>query len=190
MQTNILWMGRAYYSLENCLIDTSDTGTEVNSVIVGGYEGKIYRVEYQIRTNPHWETLWVDIKYHHSNRSEHLLFEGEGKGHWEMNSRRAEEFNQCVDIDISLTPFTNTLPINRLALRNGESRKIRVIYFNILEQKVLPVFQKYTRLSDATYKYENIPNDFEATITVDEQGLVVDYPALFQRTASLNANYR
>jgi len=190
MQTNILWTGRAYYSLENCLIDTTDTGTEVNSVVVGGYEGQIYRVEYQIRTNTHWETLWVDIKYHHSNRREHLVFECEGKGHWKMNGRQAEEFDQCVDIDISLTPFTNTLPVNRLVLRHGESRKIRVIYFDILQQKVLPVFQEYTRLSNTTYKYENVPNDFEAIITVDERGFVVDYPALFQRTTLLDTNYR
>ena len=32
------------------------------------------------------------------------------------------------------------------------------------------------------YKFENVPNDFEAIITVDEWGLVVNYPELFVRT--------
>lgn len=43
------------------------------------------------------------------------------------------------------------------------------------------VAQKYTKLSDSEYLYENVPNDFEAKIQVDEFGLVVDYPMLFVR---------
>ncbi|RYF88723.1 MAG: hypothetical protein EOO00_10815 [Chitinophagaceae bacterium] len=34
------------------------------------------------------------------------------------------------------------------------------------------------------YHYENVPNDFKATIELDEEGFVTDYPALFIRTAA------
>jgi hypothetical protein len=64
-----------------------------------------------------------------------------------------------------------------------------VIYLDLLEQRFSPVKQKYIRLSDIFYHYENIPNDFEAKIEVDEQGFVVDYPELFVRTDKLEANY-
>ena len=64
-----------------------------------------------------------------------------------------------------------------------------MIYLDVLEQTVQPVRQKYTRLADSRYHYENGPNDFEATIIVDEHGLVVDYPQLFVRTAALETNY-
>ena len=49
--------------------------------------------------------------------------------------------------------------------------------------------QVYKRISEEKYHYENIPNDFEADITVDENGLVVDYPSLFTRTEILQSSY-
>ena len=69
-------------------------------------------------------------------------------------------------------------------------RRIQVIYLDLLEQKITPVKQKYTRLSKTEYHYENVPNDFEAKIEVDELGFVVDYPSLFVRSSKLNTNYR
>jgi hypothetical protein len=119
----------------------------------------------------------------------HIRLERDGSGNWWKDGARAPEFDGCSDVDIPLTPFTNTLPINRLNMAEGEQRQIRVIYIDLLEQKVTPVDQKYTRLSAGTYHYENVPNDFEATIEVDEWGLVVDYPELFIRKAELATNY-
>ena len=189
MQTNILWTGREYYSLENCLVNTFKTGSEINSTIIGKYDGKIYQVDYQIKTNQHWETVFFEIKSRHSSKVEYLRFESDGKGNWLADGRQANHFKGCIDIDIPLTPFTNTLPINRLKLAQDATQQIQVIYIDLLEHQIRRVRQQYTRLSDTTYHYENVPNDFEANITVDESGLVVDYPLLFVRTAILNTNY-
>lgn len=106
-----------------------------------------------------------------------------------LDGRSALQFDGCLDVDIPLTPFTNTLPIRRLGLRVGETREIGVIYCDVLEEQIRPVRQRYTRISGTEYHYENVPNDFEATIVVDESGLVVDYPELFVRTATLETSY-
>ena len=98
-------------------------------------------------------------------------------------------FKGCIDIDISLTPLTNSLPINRLQLKQNEAQEIKVIYFDLLAQQIKPATQKYTRLKDLSYRYENVPNDFEAVIQVDASGFVADYPTLFMRTAALQTNY-
>ena len=190
MQTNILWTGREYYSLENCLVHSTKDGAEINSVIIGTYESKIYRVEYQIKTNENWETIFFEIKSQHSNNTEHLTFESDGKGNWFSDNKKIDQYNGCIDIDIPLTPFTNTLPIRRLNLTEGQEQQIRVVYIDILEGQVKPVHQKYTRLSPTEYHYENIPNDFETKITVDEFGFVIDYPELFVRTAIQESNYQ
>jgi hypothetical protein len=189
MQTNLLWSGIEYNSLENCLVRATDTGAEIDSVIVGGYGEKIYRVEYQIRTNQNWETIFVEIKSQHSNIRDHFTFESDAKGNWVLNGKPANQFQGCIDVDIPLTPFTNTLPIKRLNTQKGEVSEIYVLYIDLLERQITPVRQKYIRLSDTQYHYENIPNDFEANIEVDELGYVVDYPMLFTRTASLNSNF-
>lgn len=189
MQTNLLWTGREYYSLENCLVNTTDIGSEIDSVIIGKYEGKIYRVEYKIRTNQNWEALFFEVQSQHSNQREHLIFESDGRGNWMADGKQADQFKGCVDIDIPLTPFTNTLPINRLKLCQHEEQQIEVIYLDLLERRIRPVKQKYARRSNTEYHYENVPNDFEAKIEVDELGFVVEYPSLFVRTAKLMTNY-
>lgn len=189
MQTNILWRGLEYDSLENCLVTPTQTGYEINSVIVGRYEGKIYRVEYRIETNQLWQTLYFEVKSQHSNQIERFTYQSDGKGKWMSKGKPVPQLEGCLDIDIPLTPFTNSLPINRLKLNKQEVEQIGVIYLDLLERQIRPVRQQYRKLSDTTYHYQNVPNDFEAVITVDALGLVEDYPQLFLRAAQLESNY-
>ena len=81
------------------------------------------------------------------------------------------------------------LPILQIIRDNLSQDQIRVIYIDVLEGEIKPVHQKYSCLSPTEYQYENVPNDFEAVITVDENGFVVDYPSLFVRTAKLSTHY-
>jgi hypothetical protein len=189
MQTNLIWTGREYYSLENCLIEVTANGSEITSTIIGCYEGKIYSVQYRIKTNQNWETVLVEMSSRVNNQTQLIRFEGDGKGNWMSNGNKIDQFNGCIDVDISLTPFTNTLPINRLSLNQNESQEIQAIYFDLLELQINSVRQRYTCLSKTEYHYENVPNDFEAIIQVDESGLVVDYPLLFVRKISLKSDY-
>jgi len=189
MQRNILWTGIEYHSLENCLVKNTATGAEINSVIVGRYSEKIYRVEYQIQTNQNWEVIFVEIKSQHSNKLDHVIFQSDAKGNWIQNGKPATEFQGCIDVDIPLTPFTNTLPIKRLNMHHGKVNEIYVVYIDLLERQITPVKQKYIRNSNTQYHYENIPNDFEANIEVDELGYVVEYPSLFTRTFSVDSNF-
>lgn len=189
MQHNILWKGVEYYSLENCLVSQNTSGYVIDSAIVGSYRGKLYSVEYEITTNTSWETLSIKASCRHNNKVKQYAFFREANGHWKTTDSTLSQFNGCKDIDIPVTPFTNTLPIRRLNLSVGETSDIRVIYFDLLNEKISAVDQRYTKLSKTIYHYENIPNDFEADIEVDEHGLVVFYPSLFERKAILDASY-
>jgi hypothetical protein len=190
MQKNILWTGIAYHSLENGILTITDNGSEINSSIIGAYAGELYKIEYRIRTNQYWETTFFEITSQLYNTVERTAFRREGKESWYVNGQPEEKFNGCIDIDISLTPFTNTLPINRLKLSEKESEQVKVLYVDVLGRKMMPVQQKYTRLSPTDYKYENVPNDFESVIAVDDLGLVVEYPGLFKRTYIAESAYR
>jgi hypothetical protein len=116
MQKNILWTGIEYHSLENCILTITDEGSEINSSIIGAYTNELYRIEYRIRTNQYWETIFVEIKSQLYNTVEIIDFRKERQESWYVNGQPDGKFNGCTDIDISLTPFTNTLPINRLKL--------------------------------------------------------------------------
>lgn len=184
MQTNILWTGHLNQSLENCLLTTDDTGAQVDSVIIGCYEQKIFRVDYRLRTNQNRETVFLELHTRFDGKKETVTLENDGAGNWTKNGSPAHALQRCMEVDISLTPFTNTLPINRLKLRTGKTERIKVLYCDVLGRTINPVFQQYTRLTEAQYKFENVPNDFEAIITVNEAGLVINYPGLFMMRAA------
>ena len=97
------------------------------------------------------------------------------------NGIPAREFAGCIDVDISLTPFTNSLPINRLRWLGNEPAEIQVLFVDVLDQSATVARQCYTKLSDSQFKFETVPNDFEALLTVDASGFVLDYPGLFVR---------
>jgi hypothetical protein len=182
IQKEIFWKGLQHSSFEKCVVKTTGEKTEVTSSIWGIFREIVYRVGYEIRVNQHWQTEYFNIQSEVSRVEKKFTYESDGMGNWKVDGVPVDAFKACIDIDISLTPFTNSLPINRLHLSRQQEKKINVIYIDILEQRISAMAQKYTRVSDFEYKYENVPNDFEAILTVDEFGLVVAYPGLFART--------
>jgi len=178
----ILWTGREYYSLEHCQLYETADGIHAESVILGTYKGSIYRVDYRLHINKYWETQCLELQSCYGERRENIVLQNDTAGNWALNGQPAPQFAGCLDVDISLTPFTNTLPIRRLDLEDGGEQLISVIYIDLVAGEIRPVQQKYRRISADMYHYENIPKDFEADIRVDEEGLVVDYPGLFVQT--------
>ena len=63
MKTNIIWTGREYYSLENCIVAINKDSTLVHSAIVGSYLEKMYVVNYRIVANPFWQTTSLEINF-------------------------------------------------------------------------------------------------------------------------------
>jgi hypothetical protein len=88
-------------------------------------------------------------------------------------------------VDISITPFTNTLPIRRLSLAVGSSTILKVVYIKLPELHVFPFEQRYTCLdvsaNGGTYRYESLSSGFTADLPVDHDGIVLDYPQIWKR---------
>ncbi|TDE28785.1 MULTISPECIES: putative glycolipid-binding domain-containing protein [Flavobacterium] len=188
MQTNIIWTGKLYHSIEHCTLTKTLVGNEITSTIIGVYKNQIYKVDYHIKTNKNWEITFVTLRTLVDNSDELLTLEKKD-GKWLLNDKPNYDLQNIFDIDISLTPFTNTLPINRLQLKGNERKVIEVLYFDILEKQIKKVKQIYTRLGTDRYIYENYDKSFKTEIKIDKQGLVVEYPKLFEMTVKSESNY-
>lgn len=112
-----------------------------------------------------------------------LVLTSDGEGHWRDGAGAAlPQLDGCIDIDLPLTPFTNTLPIRRLALTAGQSADLRVAYVLLPEVRAIADPQRYVCLEPLRrYRYESLDSDFVREIDVDEHGLVTLYPDLFRR---------
>jgi len=107
----------------------------------------------------------------------------DGAGHWrDGEGTTLPRLDGGIDVDISVTPFTNTLPIRRLGLTQGQTGDIRAVYVHLPALTVSVDPQRYTCLkSGQQYRYESLDSDFVRDIDVDSDGLVVTYPGLFTR---------
>jgi uncharacterized protein len=102
-------------------------------------------------------------------------------GGWTINGAPAAQMAGCTDLDIRLTPSTNTLPIRRLALEVGAAAEIQVVWVDVPSFDLRVVRQRYTRLRAHCYQYDNLLSGYQADITVDDLGLVTGYPGAFER---------
>jgi hypothetical protein len=107
----------------------------------------------------------------------------DGAGHWRDGAGALQpHLDGAIDVDLPVTPFTNTLPIRRLDLRAGQSADIRVAYIILPDFMVTIDPQRYVCLEPRRrYRYESLDSDFVREIDVDADGLVVTYPDLFRR---------
>jgi hypothetical protein len=151
----------------------------VESVVIGGEGEEHFAARYRIACDARWHVRHAEIAVAGDTRIVRLAREGRG---WTEAGEPLPGFADAVDLDITATPFTNTLPIRRLSLRQGESADIVVVYVAVPGLTITAAPQRYTCLREARrYRFESLDTGFVAEIDVDEDGLVVSYPGLFER---------
>ena len=194
MEREVMWAPWEGPGLEHLRLVTSDCGVVANGLVIGLEAGRPFRIVYEIRCDGRWRVREVRVATPDSERPViELLTDGEG--HWKRGGGEpVPELDGCIDVDISATPFTNTLPIRRLALEPGESEELAVTYIRVPELLVGPERQRYgclqAQADGGLYRFEALPSGFTAELPVDADGLVIDYPGLFRRAWSGSASSR
>lgn len=179
MRRLLRWAALVSPGTEELVLHTEDGVISADSVVEGGRAGESVRVSYHLELDPAWQVRRVAVQ----DRDGRVDLLREPDGTWrDGNGVTLPALAGCTDVDISVTPFTNTLPIRRLQLAAGESAEIRVVYIQSPGLNVRPVRQQYTNLGDGRYRYEALETGFAAVLTVDADGLVIEYPGLFRRT--------
>lgn len=155
--------------------------TTVKGYITGeGYE-KPWQVNYTLTLNPRWEAQTVFIEVMSEQNYTISLHKNELQQWMNEKGEHLAAFDGCVDVDISFTPFTNSLPINRLQLTKGEGQDIRVVYVDVRNGVIKTVKQRYLNKGNQIYKYENEDSGYISELIIDKDGYVVDYPGIWQQ---------
>lgn len=181
MKRQIVWKALHYLMMEYCNVEITDTDIRIDGTIVGYGEDTPFSVTYDIITDRLWQVTSLEMAVEKSGETSWISLQREPGEHWTQSGHARPEWEDCIDIDISLTPLTNTLPIRRLSQELNERQQIEVLYINIFKGEIKPVKQWYTRLAENKYLFEGVAKDFKAEIIVDDEGLVKDYEGLFIR---------
>ncbi len=141
-----------------------------------------FAATYTIVCDLAWHTRQLRVDVDAEGVARTLSLEGNGSGKWSNSSEITESIDGAIDIDLTATPFTNTLPIRHLGLDEGQSQEIMVAYVLIPELEVSAKCQRYTCLvENRRYRFEQIDDGFVSEMDIDENGLVMTYSGLFMR---------
>ncbi len=167
--------------IEHCHLETTAVDITAEGVVVALRGDVRFGLYYRLNCDVTWRIRDAEIRIVGKPRS--LRLTSDGEGHWrDQTGAILPELEGCIDIDISATPFTNTLPIRRLNLKPGQSAELSMVYIAVPDLAPRKVKQRYTCLeSNRLYRYEGLDSGFTAEVTVDEDGLIVDYPGIFSR---------
>lgn len=166
------WAGIESDTTETCLLSETAQGVYVESTVCGPFG----RCEYSLIADAGWlfRSLTVTVQ----DRSLRVHYDGTA---WVVDGRARPDLETAREVDIAVTPLSNTLPIRRLELEVGQGVDITTAYVSVPELTVVSDPQRYTRLSSNEYRYESLDSDFTRIISVDQHGLVLRYPGLFVR---------
>jgi len=186
--THRVWVSEDEPGIEDVLITHEPTkGTGFSSAIVRLWEGQPLRMQYTLSCDAQWHVRELAAASYSEVIGERTIrLYADGAGNWrDEKDQPLAALQGCIDVDIMVTPLTNTLPIRRLQLAPGESREISVVYIAAPDLSIRPFWQRYTRLDDVDggqhYRYESLESGFTADLPVDDDGFVVDYPGIWRR---------
>lgn len=179
MHREVIWAADDGIGSEYLILTGDDSGYVADSVVFASRDVEPARVHYVVRCDREWRMHEVTVSVAQPGTDPRVLrLQSDGAGQWTDGDGDAlPAFDGCLDIDISATPFTNTLPVRRLDLLPGQRETIRVLYIHIPTLRIEPWEQRYTGLAPGRVRYESIGTDFV-------RELVVDYPGLFRRVWS------
>ena len=165
--------------LETASFAAGDAGVVARGRVLVVLDGAPLRASYTTEHDALWRFREATVETGPLDAPRELHIRRLPDARWEVDRAPRPDLDGCEDIDLMVTPYTNTPPIAAHSLALGESRKLRVAWVRFPELEVHAVEQEYTRLDPGTgperYRYRNLESGFVGELSVDADGLVLDY---------------
>ena len=178
---SLLWSRRDRTSLEYFQLYHSADEIRLSGTVLTLHDEHPLRIEYVVQCDPSWATRAVRIDLTHDAAKSELSLIADDQRRWWSEGKELKAVTGCLDVDISLSPSTNTLPIRRLALARGEESDVVAAWIRFPDLAIEALPQRYVRTGENLYRYASNGGAFTADIEVDELGLVVRYPPAWER---------
>ena len=177
----VLWQDVETGALDRCRLETGADGLRLSGTVLTPEHGSPLDVRYLVEAGPDGLTRRVELELDGGATRRVLLADGAGHWRWEGGPELAEVAGS-LDVDLTVTPATNTLPIRRLAaLDVGRAADLHMAWVQFPGLEVLASAQRYERLAPDRWRFST--DGFQAELLVDPDGLVLDYGGLFRSLA-------
>ena len=177
----VLWQDAETGALDRCRLEAGRSGLRLSGLVLTAAYGTPLDVRYLVEADPDGLTRRVGLELDGGATRRVLLADGAGRWRWEGGPELTEVAGS-LDVDLTVTPATNTLPIRRLAaLEVGQAADLQMAWVQFPGLEVLGSAQRYQRLASDRWRFSS--GGFQAELLVDPDGLVLDYGGLFRSLA-------
>ncbi|HUF30930.1 MAG TPA: putative glycolipid-binding domain-containing protein [Gemmatimonadaceae bacterium] len=180
-QTTLLWRRLDHPGIEHFRLTTESACPRLKGFVIFKPDDKPLLVDYEIECTARWQTRRARIVMEHGARSERLDLTCDAGRIWRRDGLHLPALDGCDDVDLGITPSTNTLPIRRLALSIGERSAVTAAWIRFPQLTIEPLEQTYERIGDRLYRYASAGGAFTAELRVDHLGIVMNYPPAWER---------
>jgi hypothetical protein len=144
-----------------------------SGVTFGGKQPFALRYDWSMDSSWQTRTARIDVMSDDGNRS--LEITRSGLASWRVNGETRADLDGCDELDLSATPFCNSLAIPRMRGATGE---LMALYIEAPELSIAPARQRYEHLAGRKWRFTFLPTGFVAGIQFDEDNLVALYEGL------------
>jgi len=142
-----------------------------------------YWLTYELDTDHRAVTTHLKVTATAAGTQRHLEL-SRHDGTWTVNGQARPDLAGALDCDIACSPVTNTMPIIRHGLQHAPGAERFIMAFvQVPDLRVVASRQAYTHLGleagAARVRYAS--GSFASELTVDADGLVIDYPTMAHR---------
>jgi hypothetical protein len=176
------WRGWATgWRAESVRLDLGERRFSATGVQLGT-EPYPYRLDYLLETATDWITTRLLLMLNDGAHEQRLDLRHDGDGTWTAGGEHLPEIDGALDCDLAYSPLTNSMPILRRRIHEGEGPiDFTMAWVDVPTLTVHPSRQRYEPIDATTVRYVTVGDDFEAKLELDEDGFVVRYPHLAER---------
>lgn len=142
------------------------------------------RLDYVVECDAAWRTTLARVSGWRGTGPVDLDIRADAQRRWTLNGQAVPTVAGCDDVDLSITPATNTLPIRRLRLAAGGRAAVRAAWLRAPEMVLEPLDQVYEHVAGGRFRYQSGGGTFSAELDVRYDGLVTRYSGLWVAESS------
>jgi hypothetical protein len=177
MKRVVLWQRVDTFGMEYAEIEFDPVRIEGEVILIEG--DAPFAVSYQVKCDDMGMTSRALVRLKHAGTRSDRILARTSAGTWTLDGARMPELDGIPDIDLSVTPSTNTPPIRRLGLSVGQRAEVTALWVRFPTFEIDQLRQSYRRVSASRYEYESPALNFRTELECDNDGIVRTYGDLW-----------
>lgn len=181
----LTWRGHDIPRMESARVHLSGNRIRAYGRLVSGATKvhPAFSASYDLVTDEAGATNRLSLTLTLAERDRQLSIARDEENMWSVSGHQGQSaraaFSGALDVDVVFSPFFNALPIRRTGIyKRRDSVAVPVVYVMLPELSVTQATITYISGSDGIKLHSPVA---DTTVTVDDDGFILDYPGLAER---------